>query len=369
MPPIMAATAFIMAEFLDVPYVRVAVSAVVPALLYYVAVFMQVHLEAVKDGLKGLPREEVPSMRGVMKRGWIYLIPAGALLYCLFVRYMDPSTSALVGVGATALVSLFRKNTREVVIGKAWTILMETGRGLIEVGIICAIAGFVIGSISLTGLGLSLSDALVALSGGNVLVLLILAAVGAIVLGMGMPVTATYIMLVILIAPALIQLGVEPMAAHLFIMYFGVMSFLTPPVAIAAYVAATIARSEPLQTGFAGVRLGIIAYVVPFVFALSPSLILLGSLGHIILTVSTAFFGTIFLSIAFVGYLFDRLGPFKRIWFTVGALCLIAPKTTGAVIGVILIAPLFLWEMRKTRYFSRASRGEERTVESQLSGK
>jgi TRAP transporter 4TM/12TM fusion protein len=356
MPPIMAATAFIMAEFLDVPYATVAISAFIPAVLYYVAVFTQVHLEAVKGGLKGLPREEVPSLKTVIKHGWFYLIPALVLLYCLFVLYMQPSTSALYAVGTTALISLFKKQTRKIVIGKAWNILQDTTRGLLEVGIICAIAGLVIGSISLTGLGLSLSDALVTLSGGNVMVLLLLAALGAIILGMGMPVTATYIMLVILIAPALIKLGIEPLAAHLFIMYFGVMSFLTPPVAIAAYVAASIARAEPLQTGFAGVRLGIIAYVVPFVFALSPSLILLGSLGDILLTVTSALLGTMFLSVAFVGYLFDRLGVLKRVWFAVGAFALIAPRHTGSILGLILIVPLLFWELRKAGYLKSTQR-------------
>jgi TRAP transporter 4TM/12TM fusion protein len=356
MPPIMAATAFIMAELLDVPYPTVAIAAFIPAVLYYVAVFAQVHLEAVKEGLKGLPREDIPSLKTVVKQGWFYLIPAVVLLYCLFILYMQPSTSALYAVGTTALVSLFKKETRKIVIGKAWTILQDTTRGLLEVGIICSIAGLVIGSISLTGLGLSLSDALVTLSGGNVLVLLALAAIGAIILGMGMPVTATYIMLVILIAPALIKLGIEPLAAHLFIMYFGVMSFLTPPVAIAAYVAASIARSEPLQTGFTGVRLGIIAYVVPFVFALSPSLILSGSTGSILLTVTTALLGTLFLSVAFVGYLFDRLSPWKRIWFAVGAFGLIAPQTIGSVIGLIMILPLFFWELRKGGYLHLTQR-------------
>ena len=356
MPPIMAATAFIMAEFLDVPYPTVAIAALIPAILYYVAVFAQVHLEAVKEGLKGLPRNDIPSLKSVIKQGWFYLIPAAVLLYCLFVLYMQPSASALYAVGTTALVCLFKKNTRRIVMHKAWTILQDTGRGLLEVGIICSIAGLVIGSISLTGLGLSLSDALVTLSGGNVLVLLFLAAIGAIILGMGMPVTATYIMLVILIAPALIKLGIEPLAAHLFIMYFGVMSFLTPPVAIAAYVAASIARSEPLQTGFTGVRLGIIAYVVPFVFALSPSLILLGPVSKILLTVTTAFFGTVFLSVAFVGYLFDRLSVLKRICFAVGAFGLITPKLIGCYIGLLLIVPLFLWELRKGGYLNLTQR-------------
>jgi len=350
MPPIMAATAFIMAEFLDVTYPTVAISAFIPAVLYYVAVFTQVHLEAVKEGLEGLHPDEIPSLKEVLKKGWFYFIPAVVLLYCLFVLYMQPSTSALYAVAATALVSLFKKETRKVLLDTWWTILQETGRGLLEVGIICAIAGLVIGSISLTGLGLSLSDALVILSGGNVLILLFLAAIGAIILGMGMPVTATYIMLVILIAPALIKLGIEPMAAHLFIMYFGVMSFLTPPVAIAAYVASSIARSEPLQTGFTGVRLGIIAYVVPFVFALSPSLILIGSLGDILLHVTTALLGTVVLAVSFVGYLFCRLGGIKRTLLAIGALLLISPRPLAAVIGLIIIVPIFYWELKKAGY-------------------
>jgi TRAP-type uncharacterized transport system fused permease subunit len=164
---------------------------------------------------------------------------------------------------------------------------------------------------------------------------------------MGMPVTATYIMLVILIAPALIQLGVEPLAAHLFIMYFGVMSFLTPPVAIAAYVAASIAKSEPVRTGFAGVRLGIIAYVVPFIFALSPSMLLIGSKQQIITTVATAFLGTILLSVSFVGYLFDKLSPLKRILFAIGAFGFLIPRLTGLIIGLVVIIPLLLLEFRK----------------------
>lgn len=356
MPPIMAATAFIMAEFLDVPYPTIAISAFIPAVLYYVAVFTQVHLEALKGGLKGLPPEDIPSIRKVIKGGWFFLIPAAVLLYCMFIRYMEPSTSALYGVGTTAVVCLFKKETRRIVTAKAWTILQETGQGLMEVGIICAIAGFVIGSISLTGLGLSLSDALVTLSGGNVFVLLLLAAIGAIILGMGMPVTATYIMLVILIAPALIKLGIVPLAAHLFIMYFGVMSFLTPPVAIAAYVAASIAHSEPMQTGFTGVRLGIIAYVVPFVFALSPSLILIGSIGDILLHVITAFFGTIVLAVSFVGFLFNRLGTFNRILLAIGALLLISPQAVTAVIGLIIIAPIFFWELKKAGHLGSQRR-------------
>ena len=351
MPPIMGATAFIMAEFLEIPYTKIAIAAFIPAALYYIAVFIQVHLEAVREDHKGLPPEELPSFKEVMRQGWIYLIPAAVLLYCLFALHIQPATSALYGVGATALVSLFRRETRIIIMTQPWRILQDTGKGMLEVGIISGIAGLVIGAVTLTGLGLSLADAFVTISGGNVLILLLLAAVGAIILGMGMPITATYIMLVVLIAPALIQLGLEPLPVHLFVMYFGAMSFLTPPVAVAAYIAASIAGSEPMRTCFKGVRLGIVAYVAPFVFALDPSLLLLGSPEHILLTVTTALLGTVFLSVALEGYLFDDLGLLQRICFAIGALGFLYPKSMGNTIGLVLIIPPLFWELRKKGIF------------------
>lgn len=352
MPPIMAATAFIMAEFLGIPYPEIALSAAIPAALYYIAVFTQIHLEAVKEGLEGLPAEDLPTFSQAIKQGWIFLIPAAVLVYSLFVLYIPPELSALFAVVATVLVGLFRKEVRWILTHKAWTILEEAGRGLLEAGIICAIAGIVIGAVTLTGIGLTLSNMLVRLSGGNVLVMLLLAAVGAIILGMGMPVTATYVTLVVLAAPALIQLGIKPLAAHLFIMYFGVMSFLTPPVAIAAYVAAGIAGSGPMRTGLAGVRLGIIAYVVPFAFALSPSLLLMGPVIDILFHVSTALGGTLVLAVSFEGYLFARLSMPKRVCLAIGALGLISPEPIGTVIGIVLVLPLLMWEWRKKKGIS-----------------
>ncbi len=347
LPPIMASTAFIIAEFLEIPYSKVAIAAFVPAILYYVAVFTQVHLEAVKEDLKGLPEEELPSLKKLIKKGWLYFIPPIVLIYFLFGLYMRASIAALYAVGASILISLLKKETREHIKKAPIDMLTNTGKGLLEVGIICAIAGIVIGSISLTGLGLSLADALVTISRGNVLILLSMAAIGAIILGMGMPVTPTYLMLVVLIAPALIKLGIEPLAAHLFIMYFGVMSFLTPPVAIAAYVAAGIAGSEPMRTGLAGLRLGIIAYVVPFVFALDPSLILIGSVTHILLTITSTLLGTVFLSVAFEGYMFESLNIIKRLFLASAAFLLFIPNLLTSLIGLALITFVVILEFIK----------------------
>jgi TRAP transporter 4TM/12TM fusion protein len=351
MPPIMGATAFIMAEFLEIPYASIAIASLVPALLYYIAVFTQVHLEAVRDNHKGLPPEELPSFKKVIREGWIYFIPAVVLLYCLFSLHLLPSTSALYAVATTVVVCFFRKDTRRIIVNQAWSILEDTGKGMLEVGIIGALAGIVIGTVSLTGLGLTLADAFVTLSGGKVLILLFLAALGAIILGMGMPITATYIMLVVLIAPALIKLGIEPLSAHLFIMYFGAMSFLTPPVAVAAYIGASIAGAEPMRTCFAGIRLGIVAYVVPFVFALDPGLLLSGSIGHILMVVPTALFGTLFLAVAFEGYLFNKLSMLKRTWFAIGGLSLISHNSIVTITGCGLIVPLLFWELKKRRIF------------------
>ncbi len=346
MPPVMAATAFIIAEFLEISYAKVAIAALIPAILYYIAVFIQVDGEAVKEGLKGLPPQELPSLRKVMKHGWLFVIPVIVLIYCLFVLYLRPETSAIYAVGATLLISLFRKETRTV-LGRILTILGDTGRALLDVGIICGLAGFIVGAVSLTGLGLSFSQALLDISGGNVFILLVLAAIGSVILGMGMPITATYILLVILIAPALIQLGIPPLAAHLFILYFGAMSFLTPPICIAAYVASSIAGSEPMRTGFLGMRLGIVAYVVPFVFCYAPALLLMGPIKDIVLVVVAVTLGVILIAMAFEGYLFDKLNRLKRIGFMLGGFMLIVPHLMTNGIGLLLGVSLFLWEYRR----------------------
>lgn len=348
MPPVMAATAFIMAEFLEIPYAKIAISAFIPAILYYAAVFAQVHAEAVKEGLIGLPPQELPSIKRVMRQGWPFIIPPLVLVYCLFVLYLEPQTGAVAAVGATILIGLFRKETRRE-LGRMLTILENTGRALIEVGVICGLAGYIVGVVSLTGLGLSLSRALVALSGGNALMLLVLAAIGSTILGMGMPITACYILLVLLIAPALIQLGILPLAAHLFLMYFGAMSFVTPPVAIAAYVAAGIARADPMRVGFIGVRLGIVAYVVPFVFCYNPALLLKGSVEDIILLTSSVTLGIISIAIAFEGYLFYKLNVLKRIGFSLAGFLLIVPELITDGIGLLLGILLVLWEYQRRR--------------------
>jgi TRAP transporter 4TM/12TM fusion protein len=352
-PPVMAAAAFLIAEFLEISYAKVAIAAAVPALLYYVALYTQVDLEAAKNHLSGLTRQELPSLVGTIRRGWLLIIPIGVLIYCLFILFLTPALSGLYATAAVFLVSWFRKETR-VGLRKLLNILEDTGRGMLEIAVICMVAGFVIGAITLTGLGISLSSSLVSLSGGNVLLLLVFAAMACIVLGMGMPITAIYIVVAILIAPALIQLGIEPLAAHLFILYFGAMSFVTPPICIAAYVAASIAHSEPLRTGFTATRLAIAAYLVPFVFALAPVLLLLGSVTDFALIFLSTSIGILMVAIALAGHLFHKLGLLGIIWAAVAGLSLLIPNQliiNG--VGLGLAALLFLWQQRKGKAASR----------------
>ncbi len=344
LPPVMGITAFMMAEFLSMPYYEVALSAAIPAILYYVAIFIQVHLEAVKNGIQGLPEEDVPVLRDVLKAGWLYFIPIIALIYFLFGINLNPTASAVYAAFMFLLVGLVRKETRTGFWRKLLTALTDTGQQVLVVGAACSIAGLVIGSVSLTNLGLSLSNTLIEVSGGNSLALLILAALGAIVLGMGMPIAATYIMLVVLIAPALVETGIEPMAAHLFINFFGAMSFVTPPVCIAAFVAAGIAEASPMKTGFVSMRLGIGAYLIPFAFCYSTGLLLIGTSVDVVVATITTLLGVIALSLGCSGFIYRKLNAVKIAIFVVAGILLITHRLDLAVIGFLLAFLLYLWE-------------------------
>ena len=349
LPPVMGITAFMMAEFLGLPYYQIALSAVIPAVLYYVALLTQVHLEAVKTGIKGLPRTELPALKEVLKKGWIYVIPILGLLYFLFLKHLNPTASAVYSGAMMVLVGLAKGENRRGFGGKLLHTLRDTGRQVLVVGAACSVAGIVIGSVSLTNLGLSLSKTLIAVSGGNSLILLFLAAIGAIILGMGMPIAATYIMLVILIAPALVQTGIEPLAAHMFINFFGAMSFVTPPVCVACFVAAGIAESTPMKTGFTSMRLGISAYLVPFAFCYSTTLLLMGSGNDIAMSAMATILAVISIAIGLSGHLFGRLNILKMALFVVGGIMLMMPQLMIVAIGLLLFLVMFGWEWRMRR--------------------
>ncbi|MFQ5849786.1 MAG: TRAP transporter permease [Candidatus Binatia bacterium] len=355
-PPVMGAAAFLIAEFLEISYAQVAIAAFIPAVLYYLALFVQVDLEAAKYGLRGLPFRELPSLRSALWRGWVFIIPLAVLIYTLFILHLRPAKAGIAAVVVTALLSFLSREMR-LNWSKALGILERTGRSLLDLMIIVAAAGLVIGVLQLSGLGFTLALNLIHLSGGSVILLLLLAAGISIVLGMGMPTVAVYILLAVLVAPALTELGISPLAAHLFIFYFGLMSMITPPVCLAAYAGASIAGSEPVRTGFEGMRLGAVAYIVPFVFVFSPALLLVGSPGEVGLAIVTAILGAILLGISFSGFLFRELTWMKRGLLILAAFGLLLPSGQGIfpftwvsdVMGAAFALFLLMWEWQRGR--------------------
>ena len=353
MPPVMGAAAFVMADILGIPYASVALAAFVPSLLYYLALFVQIDLEAGKEGLKGLPPEEIPPLGPILRMSWLVLVPLFVLVYTLFIIYLPPAKSALLAAAAALVTALLQKDVRRNP-GRLLITLENTGRILLELTVILASAGFIIGVMTGTGLGPKLSLALANLGQANVFLLLVTTAIVGLVMGMGMPTTAVYLLLAIFVAPALVKLGIMPLAAHLFIFYYGVISVITPPVAFATYTAAAIGGTDFVRTGWAGMRLGLLGYIVPFLFVFSPALLLRGPLWEIGLSVVTAVFGTWALGMALEGYFVRKLSFLQRLVVGIGGLGLLIPVGGGSDIawivngvGAALLGPLAFWEWQK----------------------
>ncbi|MGQ9824094.1 MAG: TRAP transporter permease [Desulfotomaculales bacterium] len=332
MPPIMGAAAFLMAEFIGVPYIAVVKAAVIPALLYYTGIWIGVHLEAKKHGLRGLPREQLPRLgRLFLERGHLS-IPLFSIVYLLVAGY-TPMKAALWAIFLAVGASLLRRSTRI-----SWRDLvdgLERGaRGALGVIAACATAGIIIGVVTKTGMGLKMATALVDLARGHLLPTLGFTMVSSLLLGMGVPTTANYVITSTIAAPALVQLGVPVMAAHLFAFYFGIIADVTPPVALAAYAGAGIAGGNPMRTGINASRLAIAAFVVPYVFVLSPSLLMINTtLPEVLRMMLTSVLGMVGVGAAVAGYLLTRTGPAERILFFVGGLLMIDPRVSTDFIG------------------------------------
>ena len=324
MPPVMGAAAFLIAEYLQIPYAQVALAAFVPAVLYYVALFIQVDLLAARNGIRGLPRNEVPKLLPVLKRSASFVGPLVVLVVWMFFLNRRPEEAGLLAALAALIIGFL---TPGVKLGRSEIIriLRNAGRGMLEIAAITGLAGVVIGVLQLTGLGFTLTLTLLNIGQSNALLLLVLTALVSIVLGMGMPTTAVYVLLAVLVAPGLAKLGILPIAAHLFIFYFGMLSMITPPVCMASYAAASIGKTDPVKTGWEAMRLCSIAYVVPFLFVFSPSLLLIGHWYEVVLSVITAIFGAILLGVGLVGHLFRPVGIIKRASFLLAAAGLLIP--------------------------------------------
>ena len=345
MPPVMGVAAFLMAEFLNISYGEVALAAAIPACLYYAALFTQIDLEAAKLGLVGMPESEIPKFRDVIKRGWVFLLPLAVLVYTLMFAFWEPGKAGMAAVIATFLVGALQKETRPT-LKSILDSIEGTGKILLDIAVVTALAGLVIGAFQLSGLTFKLALLLVKMAGGSTIILLILTAVVSIILGMSLPTTVVYIMLAVLVGPALVQVGIPPLAAHLFFFYFGMLSLITPPDCIATYAAASIARADFWKSGWTGMRLGIVAYIVPFVFVFHPALLFKGTIVEIGAAIITAVIGVIFLSVGVAGYLFQRLGWIKRALMIAAGLLLIPSGSTsfwlganaaGILLGVALV--------------------------------
>ncbi len=352
MPPVMGAAAFLMAEFLNIPYGQVALAAAVPACLYYLALFTQIDLEAAKRGLAGLPADQIPKFRAVIRLGWVFLIPLSFLVYTLMIENWEAGKAGMVAVIGVFLVGALQRETRPA-FAKIIAALEETGKILLDIAVITALAGIVIGALHLSGFTFKISLLLVTLSGNNVFLLLLITALGCLFLGLPLPTTVVYITLAVLAAPALVQLGIPPLAAHLFLFYFGMVSLITPPDCLPVYIAASIARANFWQTGWTAMRLGVAAYIVPFIFALHPPLILMGTLKEIIVAVITASIGVFLLGAGCAGYLFRPLNWAKRGILWLASLLLLLPAWSGAWLiadglGLALGVTLFAWEWNRS---------------------
>jgi TRAP transporter 4TM/12TM fusion protein len=340
MPPVMGAVAFLMANFLDRPYSDIVIAALVPSLLYYVALFIQADLEAARRGISRVEESLIPDLREVLKAGWVFVVPFAALIYTLFWMNWQVQTSAVLACLLVVLSGLFFGYKGHYMrLRDIYEALVETGTSILDILMIVSCATFIIGVLQVTGLGFALTQVLVKFGGGNLFILLLLSAVVCIVLGMGMPTLAVYVMLAALVAPSMVEVGIPKIAAHMFILYLGMMSFLTPPVAIAAFFAASLAKAPAMATGWTSMRFGWTAYIVPFLFVFSPALLLqVDDLNVVIvnvpvtiaLNVGSAVFGVWLISAAMLGYLFRPLTIVIRAGILAGGVLLLIPTGFGA---------------------------------------
>lgn len=357
MPPVMGASAFLMAEFLAMPYSNIVLAALVPALLYYLALFMQADLEAARLGIKAIPKKDMPEPRKVLM-GVHFSLAFAVLIYLLFWKGYQAERAALWAAGVLVISAwLFGYQGVRLRLSQLYGAFANAGHAVVEILLISAASGVVIGVLNVTGLSFNLTYLLVQIGGGNVFALLGLSAIVCIILGMGLPTLGVYVLLAALVAPALIEVGINPIAAHLFVLYFGMMSMITPPIALAAFAAATIAKAPAMATGWAAVRFGWLAYLIPLLFVFSPSLLLIGAADDIAIAVITAVFGVWFVSVAMAGFLVRALGLAMRLAFAAAGLLSLIPASAFPAasqtdtLGVLLGVGLASYEFFRARLY------------------
>ena len=352
MPPIMGAAAFLMAEYMGIPYAQVALKAILPAILYFTGIYIAVHLEAKKLGLKGIPREQLPKMRKLLPKVYL-LLPLVVLVVMVSLNMKTMQFCAAVAIVITILVGIVNKEDR-ITPAKIFDALEAGGKGTITVAVACAMAGIVAGCITSTGLASKLITAIVKISGSQAIIALFLTMLCCIVLGMGVPTTANYCIMASTCAPILMSpaIGIPKVAAHFFVFYFGIVADITPPVALAAYAGSAIAKAPPMKTAFNATRLAIAAFIVPYIFAFSPVMLFEFSKGtstammvvQIIQICVTSLLGIFGVAAALNGFLYKKINPLFRFIMAVGGLCMMIPGTVTDLIGLVLVAGICVYQ-------------------------
>jgi TRAP transporter 4TM/12TM fusion protein len=353
MPPVMGAAAFLMAEFIGMPYIEIAKAAAIPACLYFLGIFIEVHFEAKRCGLKGKTWEQIPRVVTVLKERGHLFVPLIAIIYILMEGF-TPAYAALIGLGLSVVAGMVRKATR-MSIPDIVNALEAGARGALGVAIACATAGIIVGVVTLTGLGLKMANGLIDIAGGNLFLTMFFTMITSLILGMGVPTTANYVITATMAAPALVLLGVEKLAAHLFVFYFGIIADITPPVALAAYAGAGIARANPFWTGVTASKLAIGAFIVPYIFVLNPAMVLIGTTPYLLsMNLVTACGGMFGIGAAMIGFCVAPMNWFERIWFSVAGLMLIDPGLVTDIIGIAMLAVGLVIQYRRKKVWVAA---------------
>lgn len=345
MPPVMGAVAFLMAEMTGIEYGKIALAALPAAALYYITLSMSVYVESNKQNIPVTPKEEQLDARKVMKDGWLYLVPLVVLIGLMVTGY-SAQKSAFFAILISFVIG-FIKNRENMNAKRLLRALKESASGIGPIAAACMLAGIVMGIINMTGLGLKISSIIMEIADGRLIVALILAMLTSLVLGMGLPTSAAYMILAILVAPAIVKMGVTEIGAHLFILYFGALSTITPPVALSTFAAAGIAGSGLWETGFAAMKLAAAGFIIPFIFCFSPELLLIGALGDIIFALITAVIGCLILSVALGGWFKVDLSIVTRLILLPCSILLIMPKPIYAnIAGMIVTAAVLFFEIK-----------------------
>lgn len=341
MPPVMGATAFLMAEITGIPYSQICTAALIPALLFFFSVFVMIDLEAVKLGLKGLDPEDVPDIKKILREKWPLLAPLVAIILMLLVFKMSASRTAIIGIIVTILAPAIKK-TVPITAEKMADALAQGAKSCVGILASCSCAGMIIAILALTGLGVKLGSFLISMSGGYLILMLFFTMVITLILGMGLPTPSAYIVCVSVVGQTLIEVGISQLAAHLFIFYFAILSTVTPPVALSSYTAAGIADANPNRTGLQGIQLGLVAFIVPYMFVFGPALLMQGSAAQILLALVTAILGVVCLGASMEGYLSAKLGPARRALLLATALMLIDTTLLTDIVGFAVFACVML---------------------------